>query len=204
VNNRAADRRVLLFALLGVLLIRLVAWGPGVDATVHAGHLNQTIPTPTRPGPAVTPPGGGVQTPGPTRPPSRPSDTATAPPAASVTEPAAGTVTEPVTERTPSPTLVTASPGPGASASATAEAPPSSPAPAATEPLPSVAPTLTGLPLVSGTPTPVPPPLLASTTPAPEGARTLGFWSLSCLWLPLGLILIGAGIAVLLWRRRSG
>jgi hypothetical protein len=46
-NYGDVDGRGLLLALAGVLLIGLLAWGPGIDTTAYAGRLNQTIPTPT-------------------------------------------------------------------------------------------------------------------------------------------------------------
>ena len=54
-NEKRLDKRVLIFAILGMLTIRLLAWGAGSDATAHADRPNQTVPTPTPKRPTVKP-----------------------------------------------------------------------------------------------------------------------------------------------------
>lgn len=55
-RKRTVNKRVLIFALLGVLVIRLLALGAPMDGTAYAGRLHQTIPTPTRDGGPSEPP----------------------------------------------------------------------------------------------------------------------------------------------------
>ena len=216
-NRPDTDWRVLLFALLGVLLIRLLAWGGSGDTTAYAGHLNQTIPTMTPTGGVVTPP---------TREPTEPPDTPQPPSTATFTPTPGVSITPSATfAATGSPTATAATPTDEGTLSPTPSAPPLT-ASETPRPIDTASPTIT-LPLAdtptvmpSGTPRPprpsptpmpqssasampteVPPPLPTPTTVA-SVSPLAELWRPSCLWLLLGLVLIGAGLVILLGRRR--
>jgi hypothetical protein len=203
VNRKDGDWRALPLALLGVLVIRLLAWGPDIDTTVHAGRLNQTIPTPTPQGQPVTTPSEPGRTPRPTEPQPAPTITLTATPAPSTPpdqkppETASATVIAPATTPTAIPPTLTETPElPANTATQTPELPTSTPTTTAAEPRPRSSSTAMPSPLAGEGPTP-------EVLP-PAASPLSGLWSPPCLSLLIGLVLIGAGAAVLVWHRRAG
>lgn len=224
-NEGTIHKGVLVFALLGTLLVRLLAWGGTGDGTARAGHPNQTIPTPTPSGQPVTSPTIAPTKPGPThevtqlptRPPDTPTLALTPSPSSTLTgRPTDGTATatiratatQPVSS-TPTPTRQSGTPLP------TPTAVPSDAESATPAPRPP-AESLTSLP---GEPSPTPallatqePPMVGTVTPASSGpvqtwtptatlSSTSGvaatLFNSSCLWLVVGLLLIGGGLVIL-------
>jgi hypothetical protein len=215
-TDSARDRRILFLALVAVLALRLLAWTGGETGLVHAG---QTIPTRTPTGQPVTP-----ATPVPSRTPVPAEPTAPAPATASPapTTPVPSATLPGASPAPPTPTLApgggpaTVAPGPtGASPlpptpSVAAEesdtagpgeatAPP--PAPTGTHrppgPSPTAAPLPTTLPVgeqAEGG--------AAGGSQAQAGALSAVLLS-PCLWVGLGLLLLAAGAALLLGRRRA-
>lgn len=224
--DKPANMRVWVFAVLGMLLVRLLALGTAGADTARAGYLNQTIPTMTPTGPAATPPTTEPPEPSPTRlltqppptqepsrPPPEPSDTAlptaTAWPTPTGQE-GSGTPT-PTTESTvdepSSPTPVipasTETTLPGRTPVRT-----TSPGEPTSHRAPLPTPMATASPSVSRSPTPTRPsqtpnlqlPVDDRRAPTTGTSTVLGP---PCMWMGLGLVLILAGIVVLV-RQRAG
>lgn len=224
-TEKKPSMRVWLFSVLAVLFIRLLAHGPAVASrsagadTGHAGFLNQTIPTMTPTGPAVTPPTAEPTKPSPTRELTKPPPTQepTRPPP----EPS-GTAFPTATHapsKTPTPTTETtvdepSSPTPVPPASTETTLPERTPVrtespgePTSHRP-PLLTPMATASPSVVRSSTPARPsqtpnlqaPLEATGAPVPAASTAIGS---PCLWISLGLVLILAGIVMLVRQRAS-
>lgn len=199
-RERDAGKRALAFALLGTLIVRVVAWAPWGGVTVHAGRVCQTVPTPT---PSVRPGAPPTQPSRPTRSP-RESPVPTIP-----TElPSQPSATSQATAATPETivTTVVATTAPTLTVSPVAE-------PSGVSPTPAITPaTLSVTPVTEPDPMPVGtyPPTAAAQVPSPPSTLDVssatgsgaGFLSVPCLWNVLGLLLIAGGIVVLVRRRR--
>ncbi len=237
--KKKAGMRVWIFSVLGMLLIRLLALGPAVPShavgtdTAHAGTLNQTIPTMTPTGSAVTPattePTEPVPTreltkppptQGPTQPPPEPSDTAI--PTASLTPAPTGQAGSRTPTATAKATVGKASPTPTTEATISGTSTPIAVPSVGTETtLPGQTPVRTELqspppltqeptasPYALGSPTPA----QSIQTPNPQVPlddtgipmpATSRILESPCLWISLGLVLILAGIVVLVRQRSS-
>jgi hypothetical protein len=200
VRERDIDKRALAFALLGTLIIRLLAWAPWGEVTVYADRVCQTVPTPTpsvRPGVLPTQPSRPTRAPRESPVPTVPTELPDQPGATS--QPATGTPAAIATTGIPTtePT-VTVSP--------VAEPTGASPTPMITEAAPSATPTTALNPTPVGTypPTaPVQAPSPQSTADARSATGSgAGLLGAPCLWNLLGLLLVAGGIVVLVRRRR--
>jgi hypothetical protein len=200
-SERSIDKRALAFALLGTLIIRLMAWAPWGEVTVHADRACQTVPTPTpsvQPGVPPTEPSRPTRAPRESPVPTVPTGTTDQPGATS--PPATGTSTAIATTDIPSAEFTfTASPAPEfADASPTptnSQAAPSATTTTALEP------TL-GVTYPPSAPVQVPSPLsTAGAGRAPGSGAVL--LSAPCLWNALGLLLVAGGVVVLVGRRRA-
>lgn len=218
-NKGTVSVRVLVFALLGTLLIRFLAWSATGSETIHAGHRNQTIPTITPSDLPVTPtttePTEPPVTGEPTSPPVEPSDTpvpaqSPSPLPTSTRQPTDGPAAPTLTVATAAPTGDAGTPLPPVPATPTSAPtralPTGSPSYTPVASSPSVTPEATPNRLEQHTPVSVPATTSAIPTPTPAvsdpGAPGTMLRSSSCLWIGLGLILIVAGLVVLIrWRR---
>lgn len=205
------NRRHLCLALLGTLIVWILAQGAGGWAAASAAPANQTIPTMTPTGLSVTPPV-------PTQPPPSEPSTAT-PPGATETAAARsptptallGTST-PLTAGTASPSPVvavteelattgTATSIPTGVPPASDESPGTTPAAGLTPTGPASTPGRTHLPAVSRDPASSQVPLSADPE-ASDGPGSL--LSSPCLWVSAGLVLIALGLVLLVRLRRAG
>jgi hypothetical protein len=217
-NQRHQHLQVLIFALVGMFLIRLLAWGGG-QVAVHAESLNQTIPTPTPSGAPVIPPTPRPTHVSPTHEPIVPTIAPTSPSIPAGTLPPSSvpsvqpvvstpTATSPISmtdTATPEENRTMVTPG---SPSPTSEPPTASATVSSGE----------ALPVASGTVAPtwtmtVTPSSTVSTATAPTGLATpavdtvadrlSGVLRSPYLWLIGGALLIGTGAVFLVRQRRS-
>jgi hypothetical protein len=199
-SERGSHKRALAFALLGTLIIRLLAWAPWGEVTVHADRVCQTVPTPTpslRPGVVPTEPSRPTRTPRVSPVPTVPTELPYPPGATS--QPATGTPAAIATTGIPTTE-------PTVTVSSATEPAGVSPTPMITEAAPSVTPTTALNPAPVGTypptaPVQLPSPLSTADVSSATGSGVL-LLSAPCLWNVLGLLLVAGGIVVLVRRRR--
>jgi hypothetical protein len=231
VDEPEVNRRVLLFAIVVVLVVRLVSALPAVDTRAHA--QSGTIPTPTRPGgkpPQPTregtePPPGSTQV---------PAATATIAPTAlpgtpATTAPTMANTPVAIDTATPQPSApMTVSPGSATGSAGSTEPIPSVPAGTTAPTMTATAPEMGGVPATAELLTPGAE--VGATVPIPsagaEGAsptavlQALPTWTVAarpasladagagssttlCLWGMASLLLVVAGAILLLRHRRD-
>lgn len=213
-TETAMNRRHVCLALLGTLIVWILAQGAGGWAAVSAAPVNQTIPTMTPTGLPVTPPPAV-----PTQPP--PSEPSTVTPPAATPTAVAGSLTPTALLGTSTP-LPAGTASPSATAAATGDVattamatltatgePASSEEAAATNRPASPTPTQAGV-HSTGTQTPLPvagAEPRASRAPGPESPPASDgsgqLLSSPCLWVSAGLALIALGVALLVGLRRA-
>lgn len=204
-NERDVGKRVLVLALLGTLIIWLLAWSGGESGVALANRLNQTIPTPTRdkdPGepPTRQPTTQLTSTMTPT---STPTPTVLPSPSLTVQPTGSVPAVTPVNTATSTPELPTETPTPPESPSPVPASPTHTATPAETKTLASSTPIATQTATARPAAATMPPTWTPTVAPPAVDRSGIGLWSGSCLWLAGGLILVGAGFSILLWRRRA-